>query len=116
MKTLSFAAVSVLVLGASALNRIDCDRSIPASDCFCAQVVCPAGAPTFWHGTPTPTSRSTHPPPTPLPVYKQCCCCDPSISKIVCSLRPAEDCFCLAVACPPDAKTIFVKETPAPTS
>ncbi|KAL6810899.1 hypothetical protein GGI42DRAFT_349866 [Trichoderma sp. SZMC 28013] len=131
MKTLSFAVLSALVLGASALvppahppadsgccccdinkNRIDCDRSIPASECICAQVVCPAGAPTFWHGTPPKAT----PPPAPLPTYKQCCCCNPSINSYVCQLKPVEDCFCAAVACPTGAKTIFVKETPAPTA
>ncbi|KAL7950396.1 hypothetical protein V8C42DRAFT_359405 [Trichoderma barbatum] len=131
MKTLSFAAISALVLGASALvppahppinpgccccdiskGRIDCDRSIPASDCFCAAVVCPAHAPTFWHGTPPQAT----PPPLILPIFKQCCCCNPGINSIVCSLRLANDCICPAVACPTDAKTIFVKETPAPTA
>ncbi|KAM6488016.1 hypothetical protein HDV62DRAFT_384972 [Trichoderma sp. SZMC 28011] len=132
MKTLSFAAaISVLVLGASALaappvhppvdngccccdinkNRIDCDRSIPASECVCPQVICPAGAPTFTHGTPPKAT----PPPTPLPTYKECCCCNPNINKIVCSLRLVEDCICLAVMCPTDAKTIFVRPTGVPT-
>ncbi|KAK1239733.1 hypothetical protein MKX07_001187 [Trichoderma sp. CBMAI-0711] len=158
MKTASFALVSALLLGASALTlppqptpssgccccdiskgRIDCDRSIPASECFCAQVICPANAPTVWHGTPPPTSPPTSgptlaaappphlpglkpkPKPKPLPQPlpqpgppKQCCCCDPSVMKIRCEIKPAIDCICLAVMCPSGAETIFVK--PSPTS
>ncbi|TFB06436.1 hypothetical protein CCMA1212_002127 [Trichoderma ghanense] len=150
MKTPSFALVSALLLGASALTlptqpaadsgccccdiskgQIDCDRSIPASECVCAQVICPANAPTVWHGTPPPvtgppTFRPTpapapphlpgpKPKPKPQPVPglpKLCCCCDPSVSKIRCEFKPAIDCICLAVMCPADAETIFVKPTP----
>ncbi|KAL6859631.1 hypothetical protein J3F83DRAFT_316764 [Trichoderma novae-zelandiae] len=153
MKAPSFAVVSALLLGASALTvpaqpsadsgccccdiskgRIDCDRSIPASECICAQVICPANAPTVWHGTPPritapPTlvpspapapapSPKPKPKPKPRPVPsppKQCCCCDPSVSKIRCELKPAIDCICLAVVCPTGAETIFVKPTPTST-
>lgn len=76
MKTFSLAVVSMLLLGASArrppahgpkppyqdaccccdisVNSISCDRNITASDCICAAVVCPPGAPTIWHGEPAP--------------------------------------------------------------
>ncbi|KAM0245157.1 hypothetical protein ACHAQJ_010638 [Trichoderma viride] len=40
------------------IRKISCDRSIPASDCFCAEVICPAGAPTVWIGVP-PAPRPT---------------------------------------------------------
>ncbi|PTB64264.1 hypothetical protein BBK36DRAFT_1086954, partial [Trichoderma citrinoviride] len=148
-----FAVVSALLLGVSALRlpppadsgccccdiskgRIDCDLSIPSSECICAQVICPANAPTVWHGQPPAVTPAITPPtasgpitapspplsprpkPKPKPVPgppKQCCCCDPSVMKIRCEVKPAIDCICLAVMCPPDAETIFVKPTPAPT-
>lgn len=79
MKASLFAIVPMLLLGASAkhppvhgpkppidaccccdisINAISCDSAIPASDCICAAVVCPIGAPTIWHGAP-PTPRPT---------------------------------------------------------
>ncbi|GFP52178.1 hypothetical protein TASIC1_0001033000 [Trichoderma asperellum] len=82
MKAAVFAIVPMLLLGASAyrppvhgpkppvedaccccdisINSISCDRDIPASDCICAAVVCPPGAPTVWHGEP-PAPRPTAP-------------------------------------------------------
>lgn len=80
MKASFFAIVPMLLLGASAhrppvhgprpedaccccdisKGEISCDRSIPSSDCFCAAVVCPAGAPTVYVGEP-PAPRPTAP-------------------------------------------------------
>ncbi|KAH6610767.1 hypothetical protein Trco_000787 [Trichoderma cornu-damae] len=141
MKAPSLAVLPLLLLGASAVkpppvhgpppiysgccccdisvNQISCDRSIPASDCICAAVVCPSGAPTVWHGEPPlprPTPTPTPSTPAPAPdLLKPCCCCDLRIGKTVCSLRPAQDCFCAAVVCP-SKETIFVKPTAAPAA
>lgn len=89
MKSFSLAVVSMLLLGASAfrppvrgpkppidaccccdisVNAISCDRNITASDCFCAAVVCPPGAPTIWVGEaaprPTAPTQEFYPVPT----------------------------------------------------
>lgn len=140
MKTLSFALISALLLGASAImppvrgpppvdsgccccdtsiNKISCDRSIPADECVCAQVICPANAPTVWHGVPPPPKPTPPPAPKPTPTpdasLKPCCCCDIRINKTVCELRPAEDCFCAAVVCP-SLETIFGKASDVPVA
>jgi hypothetical protein len=40
---------------------------------------------------------------------KLCCCCNPRSSKVVCDIRAQGECVCLAVACPKDAETVYVK-------
>lgn len=51
----------------SSLNRIACDYSLLASECVCAAVVCPQGAPTVYINGPTPTATTT-PEATILPI------------------------------------------------
>ncbi|KAL7785530.1 hypothetical protein V8C37DRAFT_317634 [Trichoderma ceciliae] len=137
MKAFSLAALPMLLLGATAIRppvhppainkgccccdisipAISCDRSIPPDECLCAAVVCPREAPTVWHGVPPPPRPTPTTTVEPAPdALKACCCCNPNINKTVCELRPAQDCFCLAVACPPDSETIYVQPTAAPAS
>ncbi|KAJ6446605.1 C2H2 finger domain-containingprotein [Purpureocillium lavendulum] len=53
-------------------NVISCDSSIKKAECMCAQVVCPANAPTVFDGPPAPTHHARAPlgpfiPPVPTP-------------------------------------------------
>ncbi|RDA92880.1 hypothetical protein CP533_2904 [Ophiocordyceps camponoti-saundersi (nom. inval.)] len=49
--------------------------------------------------------------PQPIGPAGQCCCCNPGRSaaeaKIVCSASQPGGCFCVAVVCPAEAKTIL---------
>lgn len=102
-------------------NAISCTNDIAASDCVCAAVVCPAGAPTVWadgskSATPTPTAVVTtttttkpkYPDPTEL---APCCCCDLRVSNIICDVRQRQDCYCVAAECPSGAETKWVQPT-----
>lgn len=95
-------------------NAISCNTSISASECFCADVACPADATTVW--------RSEAAAPTPLPPVTtppdddgECCCCDPSIPAVSCSRRGAgEICMCADAGCPAGAPTVRPETTTTP--
>ncbi|KAF4339593.1 hypothetical protein FBEOM_6506 [Fusarium beomiforme] len=129
MRFFAVAALLSVAIAAPAYDKTDgtcccCDISKPATvckkdvkpeDCFCAAVMCPAGAPTIWEDNTTPATTTTtgvavkREEKTPVPAGPPCCCCDPSKDAIVCEVRAkGEDnsCICPMVMCPADAKTL----------
>ncbi|RKK77623.1 hypothetical protein BFJ69_g6171 [Fusarium oxysporum] len=138
MRFFAVAALLSVALAAPAYDKADgtcccCDISKPATvckkdvkpeDCFCAAVVCPAGAPTIWATSTTSTATTTTAAPvkreekTPAPAGPPCCCCDPSKNAIVCTVRAEgedDSCICPMVMCPADASTLTVYSTPKET-
>lgn len=111
-----------------------CDISKPAISCqmrseaegyFCAQVACPADAPTVWpnNDVPTPTS-----PPAVVREPEEekeedeeqvdCCCCDLGQKATVCRMQgESKGCYCPKVFCPEGFPTIRAHDgMPKPTS
>ncbi|KAK0389086.1 hypothetical protein NLU13_2662 [Sarocladium strictum] len=96
-------------------NAIVCNPDIPFSDCICTLAKCPDDAPTITQVPTTPTpppsyseveEKRVESTPLPPPGKEWCCCCNGK--DYVCVARPkGEGCFCPAIACPEDAKTIY---------
>ncbi|KAH8176444.1 fungal specific transcription factor domain-containing protein [Sarocladium implicatum] len=106
-----------------------CNPDIPAKDCFCTLVMCPADAPTITESSPVPTPGPPAPPapgppanersvedtyaPRPPPGQEWCCCCDGKNN--VCTAKPfGSECICILIACPPDAETIYPEKLELP--
>ena len=112
-------------------NVISCDAAILASECVCAEVVCPKGAPTVYTGiqaTPPAQAPDTgYTSPTeaaailrsdeaaPGPFDDACCCCDIRRDVIGCTRTiKKNECICPMVACPAGAATVL-DDPPAAT-